>query len=179
MWISWLLNLLRKHYCLYLMKSIKSAGSASYSTGDITIFKAQKMYPKDVFSKHWALQINHEMLLTLQYRTWFQDSLLATKPRKCWQQGAHAVASLTSEDSPQRTDLILAQTLHFYCNSDNTGNNSTKYSPFNTVYCLEWCLLNSELKCTGECQVVLARAFESDLVPTLVRGLFPVRRAYI
>lgn len=31
------------------MKSIKSAGSASYSTGDITIFKAQKMYSKDVF----------------------------------------------------------------------------------------------------------------------------------
>lgn len=64
------------------MKSIKSAGSASYSTGNITIFKAQKMYSKDVFIpfQQTALQINCEMLVTRVPNLWFQGSLLAPKP---------------------------------------------------------------------------------------------------
>lgn len=45
------------------MKSIKSAGSASYSTGDITIFKAQKMYSKDVF-------IPFQQTLSIANKSW-------------------------------------------------------------------------------------------------------------
>lgn len=67
------------------MKSVKSAGSASYSTVDAGHFLRLREYVFKRFfhpiSASWAFQINHGMLIERKVPNLsFQSSLLITKP---------------------------------------------------------------------------------------------------